>query len=60
MNRPARAFTIDYAVLAKADNAAMVPLEAGWSDIGSWSALWKIGARDADDIVRLDDQYGRA
>lgn len=47
MNRPARAFTIYYAVLAKADNAAMVPLEAGWSDIGSWSALWKIGAQPA-------------
>lgn len=40
--------SIDYAVMEKTRAAAMVPLAAGWSDVGSWSALWEIGARDAD------------
>ena len=31
--------SIDYAVMEKADDAAMIPLDAGWSDVGSWSAL---------------------
>ena len=31
--------SIDYAVMEKADNTAMIPLDAGWSDVGSWSAL---------------------
>jgi len=47
--------SIDYAVMEKAEHAAMVPLDAGWSDIGSWSALWEIGARDDDDNVLKGD-----
>jgi mannose-1-phosphate guanylyltransferase len=47
--------SIDYAVMEKADHAAMVTLDAGWSDIGSWSALWDIGARDDDDNVLKGD-----
>ena len=39
--------SIDYAVMEKTDAAAMVPLDAGWSDIGSWSALWEVSAKDA-------------
>jgi len=31
--------SIDYAVMEKSSSAAMVPLDAGWSDVGSWSAL---------------------
>lgn len=34
--------SIDYAVMEKTTEAVMVPLDAGWSDIGSWSALWDI------------------
>lgn len=33
--------SIDYAVMEKTDKAAMVPLDAGWSDVGSWSSLWE-------------------
>ena len=47
--------SIDYAVMEKVDNAAMVPLDAGWSDIGSWSALWDIGARDENDNLLRGD-----
>ena len=38
--------SIDYAVMEKIHNGAMVPLDAGWNDVGSWSALWDIGKKD--------------
>ncbi|RLA42363.1 MAG: mannose-1-phosphate guanylyltransferase/mannose-6-phosphate isomerase [Gammaproteobacteria bacterium] len=38
--------SIDYAVMEKTDRAVMIPLDAGWSDIGSWSALWDISDKD--------------
>ena len=38
--------SIDYAVMEKTDTAAVVPANVGWSDIGSWAALWEIGAKD--------------
>lgn len=38
--------SIDYAVMEKTTEAAVIPLDAGWSDIGSWSALWEIGKKD--------------
>jgi len=40
--------SIDYAVMEKTDNAVMVPLDAGWSDVGSWAALHEIRGKDAD------------
>jgi mannose-1-phosphate guanylyltransferase/mannose-6-phosphate isomerase len=40
--------SIDYAVMEKCGNAAMVPLDAGWSDVGSWGALHDVSAHDAD------------
>ena len=39
--------SVDYAVMEKTADAAVVPLDAGWSDVGSWSALWDVSARDA-------------
>lgn len=38
--------SVDYAVMEKASSAAVVPLDAGWSDIGSWSALWEVSSKD--------------
>ncbi len=38
--------SIDSAVMEKTDNGSVVTLEAGWSDIGSWEALWKISQKD--------------
>jgi mannose-1-phosphate guanylyltransferase/mannose-6-phosphate isomerase len=38
--------SIDYAVMEKTDRAAVVPMSCGWSDIGSWDALWDFGPRD--------------
>ena len=38
--RKCRSESIDYAVMEKAQNTVVVPLNAGWSDIGSWDSLW--------------------
>ena len=38
--------SIDYAVMEKSANAVMVPLDAGWSDVGSWDSLWDVMAKD--------------
>lgn len=40
--------SIDYAVMEKTADAVMVKLDADWSDIGSWSALWEVSDKDAD------------
>lgn len=47
--------SIDYAVMEKTDKAVVVPLDAGWSDVGSWSALWDIGSKDAAGNVTKGD-----
>lgn len=47
--------SIDYAVMEKTDKAVVVPLDAGWSDVGSWSALWEIGAKDINGNVTKGD-----
>ncbi|UCB56117.1 MAG: mannose-1-phosphate guanylyltransferase/mannose-6-phosphate isomerase [Thiotrichales bacterium] len=39
--------SIDYAVMEKADNVVVIPVDIGWSDVGSWSALHDVG--DVDD-----------
>jgi mannose-1-phosphate guanylyltransferase/mannose-6-phosphate isomerase len=38
--------SIDYAVMEKTERAAMVPLDAGWSDVGSWAELHKVSDKD--------------
>ena len=39
--------SIDYAIMEHAANAAVVPVEMGWNDVGSWQSLWDITPRDA-------------
>ena len=40
--------SVDYAVMEKTTDAVVVPMRAGWSDIGSWSSLWDISEKDGD------------
>ncbi|MGN6225922.1 MAG: mannose-1-phosphate guanylyltransferase/mannose-6-phosphate isomerase [Dyella sp.] len=47
--------SIDYAVMEKTQRAAVLPVSCGWSDIGSWSALWMAGERDGDGNLREGD-----
>lgn len=39
--------SVDYAVMEKTSDAVVVPLDAGWSDVGSWSALWEVNDKDS-------------
>jgi mannose-1-phosphate guanylyltransferase/mannose-6-phosphate isomerase len=56
----AKAISIDYAVMERTDKAAVVPVEIGWSDIGSWEALWATTTRDASGNATKGDilQHG--
>lgn len=47
--------SIDYAVMEKTDKAMVVPLDAGWSDVGSWSSLWEAFPQDANNNVLIGD-----
>lgn len=51
--------SIDYAVMEKTDLAAVLPLNAGWSDVGSWSALWEVRPKDAAENVVVGDVFVR-
>lgn len=52
--------SIDYAVMEKTSHAAVVPVSCGWSDIGSWDALWLAADKDIDgnhlegDVIAID------
>lgn len=46
-----RSDSIDYAVMEKADNVVVIPMQAGWSDMGCWSAMSEMGASDAQGNV---------
>ncbi len=43
--------SVDYAVMEHTQKAAMVPLNAGWSDVGAWPAIYDLAAKDTDDNV---------
>ncbi|MDR3254987.1 MAG: mannose-1-phosphate guanylyltransferase/mannose-6-phosphate isomerase [Synergistaceae bacterium] len=47
--------SIDYAVLEKARNIACVPLDAGWSDVGSWDSVYENSAKDGSDNAASGD-----
>ncbi|NIB44473.1 mannose-1-phosphate guanylyltransferase/mannose-6-phosphate isomerase [Pseudomaricurvus alkylphenolicus] len=52
--------SIDYAVMEKTSDAVVVPMDCGWSDVGSWSALWEVSPKDGNgnalrgDIITYD------
>jgi mannose-1-phosphate guanylyltransferase/mannose-1-phosphate guanylyltransferase/mannose-6-phosphate isomerase len=55
--------SIDYAIMEKAPKVAVAPVDMGWSDVGSWDALYEIGNKDADGnvssgAVRIDAGRG--
>ena len=47
--------SIDYAVMEKTDKAVVVPLDANWSDVGAWSALWEVKEQDEQGNVFIGD-----
>ncbi len=47
--------SVDYGVMEKVAEVAVVPADCGWSDVGSWQASWELGARDdAQNVVRAE------
>jgi mannose-1-phosphate guanylyltransferase/mannose-6-phosphate isomerase len=58
--------SIDYAVMEKTDAAMVLPVDIGWNDVGSWSALWDVATRDADgnahhgDVISVDSRNSYA
>ena len=40
--------SIDYAIMEKTNKAVVVPMDVGWSDLGSWSSLWDLSEKDSD------------
>ena len=47
--------SIDYAVMERTEAAMVLPVDIGWSDVGSWSALWDVAERDADGNAHVGD-----
>ncbi|GHX95778.1 Mannose-1-phosphate guanylyltransferase [Vibrio cholerae] len=47
--------SIDYAVMEKTQDALVVPMDAGWSDVGSFSALWEVSPKDSQGNVMVGD-----
>ncbi len=58
--------SIDYAVMEKTDAAMVLPVDIGWNDVGSWSALWDVSEQDADgnahhgDVIAIDTRNSYA
>ena len=58
--------SIDYAVMEKTADAMVLPVDIGWNDVGSWSALWDVAERDADgnahhgDVIAVDSRNSYA
>lgn len=49
--------SIDYAVMEKTKDAVVIPLDAGWNDVGSWSALWDINNKNDEDNALVGDVF---
>ena len=47
--------SIDYAVMEKTSASVVIPLQAGWNDVGAWTALWEEGDQDSDGNVLMGD-----
>jgi mannose-1-phosphate guanylyltransferase/mannose-6-phosphate isomerase len=56
----APSISIDYGIMEKTGNAYMVPANMGWSDVGSWAAVWQISEKDGQanaltgDVIAID------
>lgn len=47
--------SIDYAVMEKTNDAVVIPMDAGWSDVGSWSSLWEMSNKTIEENVIVGD-----
>ena len=49
--------SIDYAVMEKTEKAVVIPMDAAWNDVGSWSALWEVTEKDASGNAIIGDVF---
>lgn len=49
--------SVDYAVMEQTENAVVIPLDAEWNDVGSWSALWEISQKDSNSNALIGDVF---
>lgn len=47
--------SVDFAVMENTDRAIVVPMDASWNDVGSWSALWEVNSKDSNCNVSIGD-----
>jgi mannose-1-phosphate guanylyltransferase/mannose-6-phosphate isomerase len=47
----AAAKSVDYAVMERTARAVVIPVDHGWSDLGTWNAIWEVGGKDANGNV---------
>ncbi|GAB2503864.1 mannose-1-phosphate guanylyltransferase/mannose-6-phosphate isomerase [Pseudoxanthomonas sangjuensis] len=58
--------SIDYAVMEKTQHAKVLPVDIGWNDVGSWSALWQVSEQDGNgnahhgDVIAVDSRNSYA
>ena len=52
--------SIDYAIMEKDDNSVAIPVDIGWSDVGSWVALQELGNSDESNNVLIGDIESRS
>jgi mannose-1-phosphate guanylyltransferase len=53
-----RSISVDYGIMEKAANTLLIPGDFGWSDVGSWDALWQVSEKDAEGhAVRNGDRF---
>ena len=53
--RASPSISIDYAVMEKSSQVKLIPLVAGWSDVGCWNSLWEISDKDSNNNVCVGD-----
>lgn len=49
--------SVDYAVMENTSDAVVIPLDAGWNDVGSWSALWEVNEQDSNGNALTGDIF---
>jgi mannose-1-phosphate guanylyltransferase len=50
--------SIDYGVMERADNVAVIPMDVGWSDVGSWATVAELMSKDVEDNVVVGEHVG--
>jgi mannose-1-phosphate guanylyltransferase len=56
--RGVESISIDYGVMERADDVAVIPVDVGWSDVGSWATVAELMPKDAENNVVAGEHIG--